>query len=440
MRRTDGGRRRGGPGNPFVLIVGLAVQAATTYAFLVIAGRALGPAGFGALSGLYVLLTSIATGLFQPLEQEITRRRGVEVARSTYDASLLRRGLRLGLVSAAAAVALMLLGWPVTLRMLGEATPLLVSLCLALPGYAVWFAVRGELAGRRELGWYAVQLVVEGCFRLVGAVAVVLLGVDDVGWFGLLFGLSPWVAAATGMLGRSRPEPVHDAPQPPSGLAGPVYLLVTSALATQLIVNAGPLVITLLATGADREQAGVFLAVLVVLRVPIFLFTALQPPLLTALAGCAATNQFRAFTRLLGRVVAAVVALGVAVVVVGTLVAPWVVELAFGFEDNLSRAQFAVLTASVGCLLLGLVLAQALLALAQHRRVLAGWLCGLVGLAAGAAVGASVVTQAANGLLLGSLSAVAGLGALLARALRSWRVRGEVPGALAVSPAPSAEP
>ena len=324
--------------------------------------------------------------------------------------------------------------------MLGEATPLLLSLCLALPGYAVWFAVRGDLAGRRELGWYALQLVVEGCFRLVGAIAFVALGAGDLKWFGLLFGLSPWVAAATGVLGRSRPVPAHDAPEPPSGLAGPVYLLVTSALATQLIVNAGPLVITLLATGAERDQAGVFLAVLVVLRVPIFLFTALQPPLLTALAGFAATNRSRAFTRLLGRVVVAVTALGVAVVVLGTLAAPWVVDLAFGFEENLSRTTFAVLTASVGCLLLGLVLAQSLLAMAQHRQVLAGWLCGLVGLAGGAALGASVVTQAANGLLLGSLSAVAGLGALLFRALRNWRVRGEVPGALSVSAAPSAEP
>ncbi len=423
-----------------MLVVGLGVQAATTYAFLVLAGRTLGPAGFGALSGLYVLLTSIATGLCQPLEQEITRRRGVERARSTYDARLLARALRLGAISAAGVVALALVGFPVTLQFLGESTALLASLCLALPGYAVWFCVRGELAGRRELGWYAVQLVVEGVFRLAGAAVVVALGVEDVAWFGLLFGLSPWIAAAVGFVGRHRSVPPHQAPEPPTGLARPVYLLVASALAAQLIVNAGPLVVMLLATDTERDQAGVFLAVLVVLRVPIFLFTALQPPLLTALAGSAAGNDRARFRSLLGRVLTAVIGLGVATVIVGTAVAPWLVDLAFGFEESLSRATFAVLTASVGCLLLGLVLGQALLALARHQQVMAGWLCGLVGLAIGTAIGQAVVTQAANGLLLGSLTALGGLGTLLGRSLHTWRARGEVPGALSVSASPTAEP
>ena len=74
-------------------MVGLGTQALTTYLVLVMAGRALGPAGFAALSSLYFLVTSVATGLFTPLEQEVTRRRGVERARHSWDRTLTRRAL-----------------------------------------------------------------------------------------------------------------------------------------------------------------------------------------------------------------------------------------------------------------------------------------------------------------------------------------------------------
>jgi len=60
------------------VLTGLLAQAVTTYLVLVIAGRYLGASGFGSLSALYLLVTSIATGLFLPLEQEVARRRGDE--------------------------------------------------------------------------------------------------------------------------------------------------------------------------------------------------------------------------------------------------------------------------------------------------------------------------------------------------------------------------
>ena len=423
-----------------MLLLGLGVQAASTYAFLIIAGRVLGAAGFGALSGLYVLLTSVATGLFQPLEQELTRRRGVETATRTHDSTLHRRAVTLGLVTATVAAAVALAGWPVSVRLVGQQPALVVSLCVALPGYAVWFSARGELAGRRELAWYAAQLTVDGMFRLIAAVALTLLGQDGLTWFGILFALSPWLAAATGTLGRRRTGPAGAEEVATPGVTRPVLLLVASALATQLIVNAGPLIVTLLATSADRAQVGVFLAVLVVLRVPIFLFTAVQPPLLTALSGLAATDRRASFTSLLRRVLLAVLAVAVLATVLGTLVVPRVVTTVFAFDDVLSRRTYFVLTASVGLLMLGLVLAQALLALAQHRAIMLGWLCGFVGLAVGAEAGHSVVTSGAYGLGLGACTALVGLAALLGAVLHRWRVASLVPGVLAVGAAPPAEP
>ena len=98
------------------LLVGLVTQAGTTYLVLVMAGRSLGPVGFAALSSLYFLLTSVATGLFTPLEQEVTRRRGVERAVRTWDGTLTRRALTQGLAAAALAVALALAAYPLTVQ------------------------------------------------------------------------------------------------------------------------------------------------------------------------------------------------------------------------------------------------------------------------------------------------------------------------------------
>ena len=401
------------------LLVGLVVQAVTTYLVLVMAGRALGPAGFAGISGLYLLLTSVATGLFTPLEQEITRRRGVERAHGTWDASLTRRALAHGLVAAGLAVALLLAAYPATVQMLGDRGWLVVALCLALPGYAAWFAVRGELAGQAHLQRYGVQLLVDGVSRLVGAVLLVATDQATAAGFGLLFGLSPWVTLALTLPGWS-PRPPHREPGDPSPLARPLILLVVSALAAQLLINAGPLVVTLLATDSERDLAGLYLAVLVVVRIPVFLFSAVQPGYLRTLSEHVGADERLEFSRLLRLVLTAVVASSAVLCVTATALAPPVVSWLFDFDQQLGRITCLWLTVAVGLFLIGVVLAQALLALDRHLWVTSGWLLGLFGLAFGTMLGDDIVQRANNGLLCGAGLATASLALLLARERRRW--------------------
>jgi O-antigen/teichoic acid export membrane protein len=404
------------------LVVGLGTQAATTYLVLVLAGRSLGPVGFGALSSLYFLLTSVATGLFTPLEQELTRRRGVERARGTWDGTLTRRALTHGLVAAGLAVAVALAAYPLTVRSLGDDRWLVLSLCLALPGYAAWFAVRGELAGQGRLQRYGVQLVVDGASRLVGALLLVVAGQDSTAAFGLLFGLSPWVTLAVTLPGW-RPHPAGRTPAEAEPLTRPLGLLVLSALAAQLLINAGPLVVNLLATDAERDLAGVYLAVLVVVRIPVFLFTAVQPGFLRALSEHAGADDRDAFFHLLRRMVVPVLAATAAMCVAATAVAPPVVSWLFDFDQELTRATCLLLTLAVGLFLVSVVLAQALLAMGHHLWVTTGWLLGLVGLAAGTTVGGhAVTTRATLGLLVGAVTSATALALLLRREWSRWPV------------------
>ncbi len=70
------------------LVAGLGVLAGTSYITLILAGRLLGAPAFAGISVLYVLVSSFATGLFLPVEQEIARRRGHERGSATFDPGL----------------------------------------------------------------------------------------------------------------------------------------------------------------------------------------------------------------------------------------------------------------------------------------------------------------------------------------------------------------
>ena len=88
-------------------------------------------------------------------------------------------------------------------------------------------------------------------------------------------------------------------------------LLLISSLAAQLLVNAGPVIVQFLATPAERARVGAFLAALVVVRIPVFLFTAVQPSFLPAMARHAARDRRSDFVRLTRRVLSVCLALTV---------------------------------------------------------------------------------------------------------------------------------
>jgi O-antigen/teichoic acid export membrane protein len=401
------------------VLAGLFVQAGTTYLVLVIAGRHLGATGFGWLSALYLLITSIATGLFLPLEQEIARRRGDERGRGSWDDSLLPRALGLGLLAAGCAVAVVLTVLPVSLRVLGDDPQLVAALCIALAGYACCFVSRGELAGRGQLVRYGVQLGVEGGIRLAGAVVLVLAHVQGTAWFGWLFAAAPWVALGVSAHRWPRP-PISQTTERGPALPRALGLLAVSGLASQVLINAGPLVVALLARPADSALVGVFLAALVIVRIPVFLFTAVQPSFLPAMAEHAAADRRDRFVALIRRVVGACTALVALSIVLAVTTGPWVLHLLFGFGQSLSRWTFLEVTLSVGLFLISAVLAQSLLGRGEHAATTAGWLAGLAGLVAGTALGDDAVARASAGFLVGATVSTLVLASLLIRALQRW--------------------
>jgi O-antigen/teichoic acid export membrane protein len=396
--------------------------AGTSYLTLILAGRLLGAASFAGISVLYVLVSSLASGIFLPVEQEIARRRGHERGTGTFDPTLIRRAVAISMIAVGAACLVAVAAHPVSLKLLGGNVSLLAALCVGLPGYACCFISRGVFAGTGELGRYGLQLSVEGGFRLAGMVGLVLAGSRSVAAVGWLFGAAPWIALAASLVGRHAPLPRAAAVSFARGgpLVSALGLLLVSSIAAQLLMNAGPVIIQLFATSAERARAGAFLAALVVVRMPVFLFTAVQPSFLPAMATHAAADRKADFVALTRRVLTICLVLTVVSTVVARAMGPMLIRVFFGFHEGLSPGTFLAMGLSVGLYLAAMILAQALLGRGLHAWTTAGWLLGVAGMVAGAAFPGIAVDRATTGFLSGAVVAACAFAVLLAAALRRW--------------------
>lgn len=416
---------------------GLLVFGVTAYGFLVISARALGPERYAGLSVLWALVYLAGPGLFLPLEQEVARVLADRRSRGVGAGRVVRRAS----IVAAVAASFMALAVVAGSGALGEALldhdgMLVAGFAVGIVAYAGQYLARGTLSGTGRFGTYGALLAAEGSVRLAVCAALALLGVSTAGPYGLALGIAP--AAALAILIRSpvRLEPGPDAAW--SELSSALGYLLASSLLAQFLVNAGPLAVKLLAAEADEAQAGRFLASLVIARVPLFLFQAVQASLLPKLAALAGASRAEAFRRGLRRLLGAVAAIGLAGALGSLLLGPWVVRILFGEAFALGRQDLVLLALGTAAYMLALSLAQALIALRGHRVVAVGWLVGAVWFVAVTAAAHGLLLRVELGFLAGSIAAAAAMGLALRPRLRAaeaaWQPHAEPPEPVWVEP------
>ena len=158
---------------------------------------------------------------------------------------------------------------------------------------------------------------------------------------------------------------------------------------------------------------------MIIARVPLFFFQAIQAALLPALAAQAAAGRFAEFRHGFLRLFGLVGAVAALAVLANLAIGPVVVGVLFGGGNTLTRVDLALLAAGSGVYMLALALAQALIALEGHALVVVGWLAGVLGfvvvLAAAASAGLFLRVELA--LVTASLGAAAVMGAMLLRRL-----------------------
>ena len=419
---SDLRRRNPLPEGTLAVGVGLAVTGIAAYAFLVVSARVLGPAEYGGLSVLWALVFLIGGGFFLPLEQEVSRQLVTRRVAGIGGGPVIRRALLLGAGLAAALIAVILVLEPVLSRRLFRGEPLLVlGLILGVVGYMVANLVDGVFSGNGRFGRYGAYLGGEAVLRLGICLLCVAAGVRTAGPYGLALGLAPLLITVVMVWGQrdlARPGPEI----PWADISSALGALLVAAVLAQLLINAPPVLVQLLAGPRHKAEVGVFTAALVVARVPLFLFQAIQAALLPKLSGLVAAERYEEFRRGLRRLVLIVAALAVVATILGFTVGSEVMTVVFGPKFDVSNRTVGMLAAGSGAYVVATALAQAVIALGGLRRVAVGWGIGCVVMLATVSVGVDPVVRVENAFVAGAVAAIAAMAVELALQSRSGAV------------------
>lgn len=364
------------PAGTSPIAVGLVVNGLATYAFLVIADRTLGEDLYSSVAVLWSLVYILGPGLFQPLEQEVTRATADRRSRRQGSLPVLHVAGRIGAVAFAAVAVGVIASWPLGLAgLLYHEVWLLAGLLLSLAAFAGAQLVRGILSGRHLFNQYGSYFAAEGLSRLCFVAGLAIVGVQSVGAYAAAMA----AAFATAALVASRTVRPFARPGPPyqvSELTPKLGLLLAASVSEAFLLNVGPVALRIVGDDLPDAAPGVFFNGLIISRVPLFFFQAVKASLLPNLASLAGRGDLKGFRNLQIRLSGAVTAAAVTAAAGGWLIGPWVVRVMFGSE--IGARDMLLLAASGGGLMVMLSLSLGLVALDRIGQAAAGHLVGVL--------------------------------------------------------------
>ncbi len=363
------------------LPVGLALLVAgtATYAFFRVGTLALGgKEEFAPIVAMWFATFSLAPGFFLPLEQELGRALSARKANREGGLPVVRRVVAMGAFITSIVLLAILLASPlITANYFDGDWWMLAALATAFVAYAPAHLARGICAGTGRFRSYAVVMGSDGVIRIAACIVLALAGATAAAPYGFAVALSPLVAVAVvGYRGQLRTQP-----GPPAAwneVTQNLGWLLLGTLFAAALLNAGPVAANLLSGNSPEEKEaivafgyGVLLA-----RIPLFLFQAVQAALLPRLSRLAARGELDEFRSGLRRLMQLVMLVGV----VGTggafLIGPFVIGRVY--DADLSGRTLAMLALSSAIYMAGLATAQAVIALRGHALVALGWGAGVV--------------------------------------------------------------
>jgi O-antigen/teichoic acid export membrane protein len=375
------------------LAVGLIVSAFSGSVFLLILNLALSSYDFIALSGLNILLAAISTGAMAGIELEMVRAVSRAIARGLPTAPVIRRQVRQA-------------GWFVGITIFGclVLSPVLTEhwlrgnwvfyaeLMLGLIGAIVSFQVRGTLSGRQDFHVYSITLLVEALTRMLPSLVLLAIGCRAAWLYGLMFVLGPVLSAVVGIwLPKVWQRPHLDYPEATQaagadeeseGRAAKNLALLTGAtLASQLLLNAVPLLVQARYQHAGLKvanEAAAILSAVGLARLGIVALLPIQTPLLPKLTTAAEQGRFHDVRSRTLQLVGVCVVLGLAAVLVAATAGPWVLRDVMHAHAVLPTWFLAAFAASTMFMMICFTLQAGLIALNRHLSVMIGWALGVV--------------------------------------------------------------
>nr|MDQ3988393.1 hypothetical protein [Actinomycetota bacterium] len=356
----------------------IAVSGLLTYAYLAVIARNSTPADYSYFGAFWSLALIVGFGAFLPIEQAL--------ARALQDHSGRRAALRSAATVAggiaAAQLALLAVVSPLLWPAIGGRPATLVALGVLCLVSAAQFVVRGVLVGLGRLRMHGLVLLGDSALRVLLASGVALIGSPDSATFAWTLVAAVALAHVPLLPGLVRRAGAgHDIAGHDTGALHPlgaaVVPLLLGALCAQLLLNGIPVLVSAVASAAEQARAGQFLAAFTLARIPLFVLVPLQSAIIPALTALATTGRPAELVRMLGRMAAAILALGVAGAAVALALGPWLVQLVFGAQYRLPGTDLALMVAGVGAYVGLLLGTQALIATSRQRDVALSWLAAL---------------------------------------------------------------
>lgn len=256
----------------------------------------------------------------------------------------------------------------------GSEDALVLTLVVAVLGYAVHSVVAGAAVGRTW--WHQAAFVITGeaTLRLLATLAVVLVSATVTG-----MGVASALGAFAWLLLMARSGRIRDtlslrADAPAPILARRMGASLVAQGASAVLVVGFPILLASSTARADYADAAPLLLAISLTRAPVLL------PL-NALQGVAVSHLVRAgsgLPRLLLRLLALVVAVAGAGAVVAWVVGPWLIRLLFGDDYAVDGAVLGLLTLAAGGTAALTLTGACAQALSAHAWYVAGWVVALV--------------------------------------------------------------
>jgi O-antigen/teichoic acid export membrane protein len=373
--------------------------------YLKIVESNVGPAGFGSVNAMIAAMFVLGSGLFQPFEQEMSRRVAERVALGEGTGPQVRSAAAVfgGCVAVLLAI-VVALGPVLSARVFPGEPGVYGALLVGVVAFAGTHFARGVLAGAGRLPAYGIWFLIEGTVKIFAALTLGMVGVTSSWAYALAAGMAALMAgvvAAVSAVAYFR----GDGPEmDPAGVRSTLGGLVASSLLLALLINGAPIAVKVLAGSESKEAAARFIAGLVLVRAPLNLILTAQAVLLPRFSAQVVRCRFSELRHDLSRLGLALAAATAAATAGATLLGPWAIQLLLGPEFvELKRIDFAVLAASSFVLIGAMVASQALIALGGFSKLWTGWAAGVIAMVVGCLMPISLFHRVELGLMLSSV-------------------------------------
>jgi O-antigen/teichoic acid export membrane protein len=370
---TSAHRRAPLPEGTVPVGIALLVAGVATFAFFKVGRVALGgDAEFQPISSLWFATFALAPGFFLPLEQELGRALAHRKALRQGGHPVVGRVVRLAIAIVVLVLLALLAFSPLIVSAyFDDNWWMLAAMATAFVAYAPVHVARGICSGSNRFNSYAVVVGSDGVVRIILCVALAVFGVTHTAPYAFSVALSPLAAVVfVAVRGQLKTDP--GPPAPWNEVTQNLGWLLVGTVFSAALLNAGPVAAKLLASDDQHELVTQFAYGVLLARIPLFLFQAVQAALLPRLARLAARGDFVEFRSGLRRLLTLVAVIGVVGTLGALLLGAPIVDLVYGAD--LSGRTMAMLALSSAIYMGAIATSQAVVALHGHAQVAFGWI------------------------------------------------------------------